>query len=112
MIKSKPEQGRYEECELKHRCHQCVCFAICAPPDYAIYPYVRYVCGEAANFEHRRRERVAKPREKEMGWTLKVGSKHLHFHERVTGGVRHGSQTPIIKARSSQDQNYDGRKEC
>ena len=29
-----------------------------------------------------------------------------------TGGVRYGSQTPIFKARSSQDQNYDGRKEC
>ena len=27
---------------------------------------------------------MAKPREKEMGWSLKVGSKHPHFHERVT----------------------------
>ena len=28
------------------------------------------------------------------------------------GGVRYGSHTPIFKARSSHDQNYDGRKEC
>ena len=28
------------------------------------------------------------------------------------GGVRYGSQTNIFKARSSQDQNYDGREEC
>ena len=29
----------------------------------------------------------------------------------VTGGVRYGSQTPIFKAPSSDEQNYDGRKE-
>ena len=28
------------------------------------------------------------------------------------GRVRYGSQTPIFKERSLQDQNYDGRKEC
>ena len=27
---------------------------------------------------------MAKPREREIGWSLKVGSEHLHFHERVT----------------------------
>ena len=27
-------------------------------------------------------------------------------------GVRYGSQTSIFKVRSSQDQNYDGWKEC
>ena len=30
----------------------------------------------------------------------------------IQGGVCYGSQTPIFKARSSQDQNYDRRKEC
>ena len=29
-----------------------------------------------------------------------------------SGGVRYGSQIPIFKARSSQDQNYDVRKDC
>ena len=33
-------------------------------------------------------------------------------HRVRAGGVRYGSQTPIFKARSSHDQNYDGRKEC
>ena len=29
-----------------------------------------------------------------------------------SGGVRYGSQIPMFKARSLDDQNYDGRKEC
>ena len=36
----------------------------------------------------------------------------LYSERKVTGGVRYGSQTPMFKARSSDDQNYDGRKEC